>query len=349
MSAPASTPQVPQQQPRPGDLILQIGSGYIASMALHAVIELGIADHLAREPRAVADLAREVHANEDALYRTLRLLASLGIFTESAPRVFAHTPASETLRTGVPGSMRDLVRWWADPFHFRVYAEFMHSLRTGQTCVEKITGGLPIFDYFPTDPQESEVFNNAMTSFSSVEVPAALAAYDFSGIGVLVDIAGGHGQMICAILEKYPQMRGILTDLDHVLAGAAQAVRRAGMENRCALQTCDFFHSAPAGGDAYILKHIIHDWDDFKALAILRNIHTAMGEKKGKVILLEMVLTPGNDPHPGKFLDMEMLAIASGRERTEAEFAELFQRAGFRLTRILPTESPVCVVEAVKV
>jgi len=336
-----------QHKPNPADIVLATGAGYIASIALNCVVELNIADRIAEAPRPVAELAHESGANEDALFRVLRLLASLGIFTETVPRTFAHTPASEILRSGAQGSLRDLVRWWSDPFHFRIYAEFMHSVRTGHTCVEKITT-VPIFDYFPTDPHESEVFNAAMTSFSRIEVPAALEAYDFGGIGVLVDVAGGHGQMICEILAKYPQMHGILTDLDHVLAGAAHAIRQHGMEDRCALQTCDFFRSVPPGGDAYIMKHIIHDWDDHRALTILRNIFTAMGEKKGKVILLEMVLTPGNDPHPAKFLDIEMLTVASGRERTEAEFAELFHRAGFRLTRIVPTKSPVCVIEAVR-
>ena len=334
--------------PTPGDHVLQISAGYIASICLNVAVELGIADRISAAPRAVSDLAQETETNEDALYRILRLLASVGVFVEAAPRAFAHTPASETLRSGAPGSMRDLVRWWCDPFHFRIYAELMHSVKTGQTCAEKVTLK-PLFEYFPTDPRESEVFNHAMTSFSSVEVPAALEVYDFSGIGTLVDIAGGHGQMICTVLQKYPQMRGILTDLDHVLAGAAQAIRRAGLEDRCTLQTCDFFHSAPAGGDAYIMKHIIHDWDDPRALTILRNIHIAMGEKKGKVILLEMVLPPGNDPHPAKFLDIEMLTMVSGRERSEADFAELFQRAGFKLTRIVPTRMPISVIEAVKV
>jgi hypothetical protein len=313
------------------------------------VLELGIADHISNEPRTVADLAREAQAHEDALYRTLRLLASLGIFAEGPSRTFTHTPASETLRAGAHGSLRDLLRFWCDPFHFRAYAEFLHSVRTGQPCVERITGGRHVFEHFATDPAESEAFNRAMTSFSLVEVPAALEVYDFSGIGTLVDIAGGHGQMISAILLKYPQMRGILTDLDHVLAGAAQALRRAGVEGRCTLQTCDFFHNAPAGGDAYIMKHIIHDWDDFKSLTILRNIHAALGDRKGKVILLEMVMPAGNEPHPAKFLDLEMLAMPGGKERTEAEFAELFQRAGFKLTRILPTRSPISVIEAVKV
>jgi hypothetical protein len=343
MSAPATQPQ-----PNPADRVLQVSAGYIASIALNAAVELNVADLLAGVPRPVADLAHECGANEDALYRVLRLLASHGIFTETAPRTFAHTPASEMLRSGAKGSLRELTRWWCDPFHFRIYAEFMHSVRTGRTCVEKVTGGVPIFDYFPTDKHESEVFNAAMTSFSRIEVPAALEAYDFSGIGVLVDVAGGHGQMICEILKKYPQMRGILTDLDHVIAGAAQCIRQHGMEDRVALQTCDFFHSVPIGGDAYVLKHIIHDWDDHRALTILRNIFNAMGNKKGKVILLEMVMNTGNEPHPVKFLDLEMLAVASGRERTEAEFAELFARAGFRLTRVVPTKSPICVIEAVK-
>lgn len=342
----STAPQI--HQPQPADVIFQVGAGYIASIALNAAIELGIADRISAAPRPVADLARETKTNEDALYRTLRLLASVGIFRESAPRAFSHTPPSETLRAGAPGSLRDLLRWWCDSFHFRIYAEFMHSVRTGNPCADKVLG-MPAFDYFPTDPRESEVFNNAMTSFSAVEVPAALEVYDFSGIGTLVDIAGGHGLLMCMVLQKYPQMRGVITDLEHVLKGAPEIIRRHGVEGRVTTQSCDFFKTAPAGGDAYIMKHIIHDWDDPRALTILRNIHTAMGDKKGKVILLEMVLPAGNDPHPAKFLDMEMLAMVSGRERSEAEFADLFQRAGFRLTRVVPTKAPVCVIEAVKV
>jgi len=345
MSSPA--PATPHS-PTPADLALQIGAGYIASIALNVAIELNVPDVLAGGPRTIADLARETKTSEDGLYRIVRLLASVGIFTESAPRTFSNTPASEALRAGVPGSMRDLLRWWCDPFHFRVYAELMHSVRTGETCAERITR-IPVFDYLATDPREQEVFNRAMTSFSSVEVPAVLAAYDFSGIGTLVDIAGGHGFGICAILQKHPAMRGILTDLEHVVKGAAETARSFGVEARLTTQSCDFFKTAPAGGDAYMMKHIIHDWDDARSLTILRNIHAAMGEKKGKVILLEMVLAPGNDPHPVKFLDIEMLAMVSGRERSEAEFASLFERAGFRLTRIVPTQSPVCVIEAVKV
>ncbi len=336
------------QQPNPADLVLQVGAGYIASISLNVAVELGIPDLLAGGPRPIRDLAAQARVNEDALFRVLRLLASLGVFTESAPRTFANTPASETLRAGVPGSVRDLIRFWCDPFHFRIYAELMHSVRTGQPCADKVLG-MPVFDYFGNDPRESEIFNRAMTSFSAIEVPAALEVYDFSGIGTLVDIAGGHGHMLCAILRTYPRMRGILTDLSHVLEGAAESIRRHGVESRVTVTACDFFKSAPPGGDAYIMKHIIHDWDDDKAGLILRNIHAALGAQQGKVILLEMLLTPGNDPHPAKFLDIEMLALPRGRERTAEEFAALFARAGFRLTRIVPTRSPISVIEADKV
>lgn len=338
-----------QQQPTPADHALQIASGYLASVSMNIVIELGIPDKIAAAPRQIAELARETTTNEDALYRIMRLLASVGIFTEAGPRAFAHTPASATLRADAPDSVRDMVRFWCDAFHFRVYAELMHSVRTGETCVERVTGGKPIFEFLPTDPRESEVFNRAMVSFSAQVIPAVLEAYDFSGIGTLVDVAGGHGSVLCAILAKVPQMRGILADLDHVLKGAGETIRRHGVEARVTLQTCDFFKAVPAGGGAYIMKHIIHDWPDEKALTILRNITTAMGEKKGKLILIETVIKPGNDPHLGKFIDIEMLAMPGGRERTEAEFFALFDRAGFRLTRVVPTKSPLCVLEGVRV
>jgi hypothetical protein len=345
MSAPAS---VPQQQPDPAQHVMQVGSGYLASISLNIAIRLGIPDLLAAGPRTVSELAQQTTTYEDALYRMLRALASVGVFTESAPRTFANTPPSNLLRTGVEGSLRDAVLWWCDPFHFRIYSEFLHSIRTGQPTADKVLG-MPIFDYFPTDPKESEEFNNAMVSFSSLTVPAVLEAYDFSGIGTLVDVAGGHGGLLGPVLAKYPKMRGILTDLEHVLAGAKVHLERHGVAGRCTTVVCDFFKSVPAGGDAYVMKHIIHDWDDEKCLLILRNIATAMGGKKGKVILVEAVMPAGNEPHLVKFLDLEMLAMPGGRERTEAEYAALFERAGFRLTRVVPTKSPMSVIEAVRV
>jgi hypothetical protein len=338
-------------QPRqvtPAEIALQTGLGYMASICLHVATELRIADLLADGPLPVSELARRASVHEDALYRVLRLLASIGIFQETSPRTFALTPPADVLREASPNSIRDMVLWISDPFHFKVYADLMHSVVTGQTAADRVLG-MPVFDYFREDRQEGETFNRAMTTFSTAVIPAALEVYDFSGTSVLVDVAGGHGQVIFAILQKYPQVRGILSDLDHVLEGARPRLRQFGLDGRCELRPCDFFKAVPEGGDVYLMKHIIHDWDDERALLILRNIHRAMGAKNGKVVLFESVLAAGNEPHLAKFIDIEMLALPGGRERNADEFRDLFARAGFRLTRILPTKSLMCVIEAERV
>jgi hypothetical protein len=330
----------------PSQHVFQIATGYIASTALYVATRLRIADQLASGPRSADDLARATGANTDALYRVLRALSSVGIFEEVSPRVFANNPPSSTMRSGSPGSTYDMSLWIADPFHLRVYAEAMHSVTTGDSAVEKAVG-VPVFEYFPRNPELSEIFNNAMTSFSAFVVPAVLAAYDFSGIGTLVDVAGGHGQLLMSILEKYPGMRGLLFDMDHVIAGAVPRIRAAGLESRVTTQTGDFFKEVPSGGDAYIMKHIIHDWDDDRAAAILTNIGRAMNAG-GRVILVESVLAPPNTPDFGKLMDLEMLLLPGGRERTEQEFRDLFDRAGFRLTRTVATQSPLSVLEGVR-
>ena len=206
------------------------------------------------------------------------------------------------------------------------------------------TVGVPVFEYFPKHPEESEIFNNAMTMFSAMVIPAVLEVYDFSGIGTLVDVAGGHGRVLTSILQKYPSMRGVLFDLEHVLAGARAAIDSLGLSDRCRTVSGDFFKAVPAGGDAYIMKHIIHDWDDERAATILKNIRSAMNPG-GRVILLESVVAPGNQPDFAKLIDLEMLLMPGGRERTEQEFRDLFARAGFELTRIIPTQSPLSVIE----
>ena len=343
MDHAVSTPTAPPDL-QASQHVFQIALGYIASTALYAAVKLKIADQLASGPRPVADLARATGANEDALYRVLRLLASVGVFEETSPRQFANTAPSSTMRAGIPGSVHDMALFMADPLHFRVYADAMHSVTTGQPAIEK-TVGMPAFEYFAKDREESEVFNNAMTGFSTRVISAALDVYDFSGIDTLVDVAGGHGQVLISILKKYPPMRGVLSDVDHVIAGAVARIREAGLEGRMKTDVIDFFKAVPEGGDAYIMKHILHDWDDDRALTILRNIKKAM-KPGGRVILLESVLQPGNTPDFGKLIDLEMLLFPGGRERTEAEWASLFRRAGFELSRIVPTQSPLSVIEA---
>ncbi len=326
-------------------LLFRLGTGYMASAALQVALKLEIADRFSSDPLPVSELAKATGADEDALYRVIRALASLGLFEEPAPRTFVLTLAGGMLRKG-PGSFRDMGLWITSPFHFRVYSEMMHAVTTGKPAAEKVIG-MPVFEYLAANKELSDIFNNAMTGFSAGVAPAALEAYDFGGIDVLVDVAGGHGMVLTSILRQYPGMRGVLFDLPHVVAGSGPVIEAAGVKDRCTTSSGDFFKEVPPGGDAYIMKHIIHDWDDARAAVILRNIRRALdGKAHGRVILLESVLQPGSEPDLGKLIDLEMLMLPGGRERTEAEFAALFASAGFELARVVPTRSPLSVVEA---
>jgi cyclopropane fatty-acyl-phospholipid synthase-like methyltransferase len=320
--------------------------GYMISAAIYVAAKLGIADLLANGPKPVAELAKATSTNEDALYRTLRTLAGSGIFTETSGRKFGLTPVAEGLLTGRDSS-RDAIVWLADPFHFGIYADLMHSVKTGKPAAEHVYGA-PLFEVFARKElaEEAQVFNTAMTSFSAQTIPAVLEVYDFSGIGTLMDVAGGHGYLLTSILQKYPKMRGVITDLAHVVNGAESRIQELGLSDRCTACAGDFFQSVPSGVDAIIMKHIIHDWDDERAITILTNCRKAL-PANGKVILLESVLPEGNEPHFGKILDLEMLALPGGLERTEAEYRRLFEKAGLRLNRVVPTKSPLSVVDAV--
>ena len=343
MSQTVSSVQPPSQAP--AQLLFQIATGHFMASALQVVVRLGIPARLATGGLTAGELASATGVQEDALYRVLRALAAAGVFEETAPRRFMLSEAGQALRPDVPGSMHDMALWVTSPFHFKVYGEMMHSVRTGQPAAEKVIG-MPVFEYFPRDPELSEIFNNAMTTFSNQVIPAALEAYDFSGIDLLVDVAGGHGAVLTTILQQHPTMRGVLFDLDHVIAGAKPRIAAAGLAGRLQTEVGNFFTKVTPGADAYIMKHIIHDWDDDRALRILHNIRTAMGAKRGRVILLESVISPGNTPDLGKIIDLEMLVMPGGKERTANEFEQLFTQAGFELTKIVPTRSPLSVIEA---
>jgi O-methyltransferase domain/Dimerisation domain len=339
-----STSTTPQEVPA-GQLVFQVASGFMASAALQVAVRLDIAARLSNGPRPVADLAREAGVQTDGLYRVLRALASVSIFVESSPRTFALTPAAELLRKR-PGSLGDGIEFITDPLHFQTYAQALHSVQTGQPAGEKVVG-MPLFEYLSKTPQWSASFNNAMTAFSANVMPAVLKAYDFSGIGTLIDVAGGHGHVLTSVLREHPQMRGVLFDLEHVIAGSGPLLAASGVQNRVRAESGDFFKAVPAGGDAYIMKHIIHDWDDERAAAILSNIRKALdGKPEGRVILLEAVLAAGNAPDFAKLLDLEMMLFPGGRERTAEEFGALFDRVGLKLTKVVPTESMLSVVEA---
>ena len=331
----------------PQQHILQVASGYIASAALYVAVRLNIADLLAGGSKSVAELAAATGSREDALYRVLRLLVSLGIFEERAPRRIGLNASAQVLRRDQPGSLHGIALFWPDPFHFRTYAELLSSVQSGRPAVDKVFG-MPLFEYLAGNPAYSEIFNDAMTALSAPVIGAALQAYDFSGYGTIVDVAGGHGEVLMAILQACPNSKGILAEVGHVVQGGLPRIRAAGLQQRCEAVVCDFFKAVPAGGDAYVMKHIIHDWDDERALLILKNIALAMGDKNGHVVLLESVIPAGPEPDLGKFIDIEMLALPGGKERTQQEFADLFAAAGFRLTRVVPTASPLSVVEAVR-
>jgi hypothetical protein len=276
----------------------------------------------------------------------MRALASCGVFAETGERVFELTPMAELLRADIEGSVRDVAIFMGADWHWQVWGDAMYSARTGKVAWEHVHG-TEVFPYFAAHAGAARVFDNAMTSFSKMVAKAVVAAYDFSSVGKLADIAGGHGSLLAAILRANTHMKGLLFDMPQVIAGAGERLEAEGVAERCELASGDFFQSVPEGADAYLMKHIIHDWDDARALAILKNCHRAMPET-GKLLLVEVVIPPGNEPHFGKIQDLEMLLSPGGLERTADEFRELFAAAGFELTRIIPTASPMSVIEGVK-
>lgn len=330
----------------PAERVMQLAGGYVISSALNAAIRLNIAETLAEEEMSIASLARKVNVEEDALFRVMRMLTSLKVFAQVRPRVFSNNEVSNTLRSDAPNSQRPSVEFITDPFHFKIFADMVPTIQTGRTAVELVTGG-KAFEALENDVDEQRRFNDAMTNMAGRAAPAILEAYDFSGIETLVDVAGGHGVLLTSILQKHQQLKGVLFDLPHVIEGAANRIAELNLTRRCSTVAGDFFQSVPSA-DAYIMRHIIHDWDDEHALLILKNCHQAMAKTGArKLLVVEMILPTANEPHPSLFLDIEMLMFPGGRERTEQEYAALLERAGFRLTRVIPTRSPNCLIEAV--
>jgi ubiquinone/menaquinone biosynthesis C-methylase UbiE len=320
-------------------------TGYWLSQSIYAAAKFGIADLLKNGPLPIDELAQKTSTNPDALYRLLRALASVGIFAEGPPRQFSLTPLAAPLQAGVPDSKRALALMSGDE-QFQAWTEILYSIQTGKKAFDKVFGK-PIFDYLGEHLDKAQVFDAAMVGIHGRESAAVHSAYDFSGINTIVDIGGGNGSQLIALLQANPKMRGILFDLPHVVERAKEPVAAAGLAGRCELVAGSFFESVPAGADAYFMRHIIHDWEDEKSLTILRNCHRAMPEN-GRLLIVESVIPPGNEPFAGKFLDLVMLLIPGGKERTEVEYRSLFQQANFELSKIVPTGSEVSVIEAAK-
>jgi hypothetical protein len=339
--APAASPA---SQAAAAQLVLRIATGYVASAALHAALRLDIPDRLVERAKRVSALAAETGVHEDTLYRVLRALGSIGIFKEGPEATFSLTPAGAMLLNR-PGSLRPTAMWVTQPLSLRLFAEIMRALGTGQPTLEAVAGQ-PLFALLESDQEQSALFNDAMTSMTATVMPAVLKAYDFSDAGRLVDVGGGHGYLLAAILRQYPEAHGVLFDREHVVAGAGSVIADAGVGSRCEIRGGDFFDGVPAGGDTYLLKNIVHDWDDDAALTILRHVRRAIdGRPSARVLIIDSVIEPGVRFDVGSFMDLNMLLLLGGRERTAAEFTALVQRAGLALTRIVRTESPVCVLE----
>lgn len=337
----------PASAPPPSDVMLQMVSSFWVTRAICIAAQLGLADLVKAEPQTAAQLAAATGTHERSLYRLLRALASVGIFVEDEAQRFAQTPLSDTLRTDAPVSLRWTAMVELGQEHFVGWGNLLHSIQTGEIAFEAHYK-MNAWEYYAQNPEHGQNFNNSMTGFTALVNQALRQAYDFSGFTKLVDVAGGLGALLASILPDYPALQGVLFDQPHVLADAGPLLEAAGVRDRCELVSGDFFQAVPAGGDAYILKFIIHDWDDDRSIAILRNIHRAM-PAHGKLLLGEMVVPPGNQPDFSKFLDLNMLVMTGGCERTAEEFRQLLGKAGFRLTRIVATSSPMSLVEAEKV
>jgi hypothetical protein len=342
-----ATTQVPaRKETQPYEQVMQLAGGFAITSALYTATKLDIPDLLAEGPRPVSELAAATKTNEDALYRVLRALASLGVFEESGGRKFALTPVSEALRSDAPGSAKDMVLWLGNRFHFHVWAELPYSVQTGKPAVEHLYGK-PAFEVLSTLPDVAHDFNAGMTCISRQLAPAVLGAYDFSGVDTLMDVAGGHGFVLCEVLSRYPKLKGILFDMPSVVEDPKCAQCLLQVNHRCRTMAGNFFDHIPSGADAYYMQHIIHDWDDEPALKILGNCRQALqGQKNGKLLVVDSVISEDSRPHPGKLLDLEMLLMPGGRERTEAQFRALFGKAGFEITRIAPTRAADSVIEA---
>jgi hypothetical protein len=325
--------------------LIQMGTGGAVAHVVHIAAKLGLADLLADGPRSAAELAGPLVLHAPSLHRLMRTIASLGLLTEGEAGRFSLTKLGVALKTGAPGSARATLLMTGSSWVGTGFANLLHSVQTGRTGFEKAQG-MPFFDYLAQHPEDASIFSEAMVGLHGAEPPAVAAAYDFSPFGTVVDVGGATGNMLAAILARYPEPRGLLFDRPHVVADATRLLKANGIVDRVTIEAGDFFQTVPTGGDAYILSHIMHDWNDEQCLTILGHCRKAM-KPDARLLIVEMVLPPGDAPHPGKILDMVMLVLIGGQERTEAEYAHLLDKAGFRLNRVVATPSPVTVLEAV--
>lgn len=327
--------------------MLDLTIGHWIAQLTYVAARLNLADLLKDGPRTAAQLATAAGVQAPALYRVLRTLASVGVFAETKGGRFKLTPLAATLRSDVPGSMRAFAIMINEKYTWDSWTELLHGVKTGEIPFVK-AHGVHTFEYLEQHPNDLSVFGEAMTSMSETDNPTIAAAYKFSAIRTLVDVGGGHGSLLATILKANPKLKGVLFDQPSVIARAKQDqhVTAKGIAKRCTLESGSFFETVPPGGDAYIMKYILHDWNDEQCVKILANCRDAMNER-GRVLVVDNVIPPGNDPSWGKLVDIQMLVIG-GRERTKKEFAGIFKQAGLKLARVVATKCPLSIIEGVR-
>jgi len=338
---------VSSENPAPPALqILEITySNLVIARAMYAFAKMGIPDLIGDGECSAEELAPKVGADRDAFYRLLRTLSTAGVVSESADHRFTLGPLGQALRSDLPGSMRAWAIFSGEPFYLQAWEHIVHSIQTGRPGFEQ-AHKLPVFEYIGAHPEAAQIFDDAMTSLTAMEAPAIIDAYDFSGIGTLIDIGGGKGLFLRSVLKAHPSVKGVLLDRPGAADGVDALVAQDGLAGRCKVVAGDFFESVPVGADAYLLKYVIHDWDDERSVAILKNCRRAMSAN-AKLLLIETVVPPPGEPHFAKLQDLEMMVLSGSRERTVDEYSRLLDLADFELVRVVPTTEPGSVIEAI--
>ncbi|MFN2531963.1 MAG: methyltransferase [Pyrinomonadaceae bacterium] len=332
-------PEVPPQA-----AMLNIINGFWISRAVYIIAKLGIPDILRDGARTAEELAQATNTHAQSLFRVLRALASVGVVAVEDDNRFRLTPLSETLVTDAQGSLRWFVISELGEEHYSAWEDVIHSVRTGEIAFDHHFG-MPVWEFFSRNPENAALFNNSMSSMTAAVNAAIASVYDFSLFKNIVDVGGGHGGLITAVLSVNPNLQGVLFDAPQVIEGSSERIAAAGLSERCETVGGDFFESVPAGGDCYILKWIIHDWNDEQSITILKNCRNQM-TPDGRLILVEAVVPESNEPHFAKFIDLNMLVMTGGKERTAREYEQLLATAGFKVNKILPSDLPTSVIEA---
>ncbi len=337
-----------RRRPSANEQMLGLLTGYWVSQLIFVAARLGIADALGRGAMAPAAIAKKVGAHPPYVRRLLRALASVDIFAETPDGKFRMTPLAETLKRNEPGSLRPFALMVVDNYNWAAWGALEHGIRTGELPFDHVHK-MPAFAYLQQHPEKEREFSASMASISGPENAAVAQAYPFSKFSTMVDVGGAHGHLVSEILTQHRNLRGVLYDQPAVVSAATHSgfITNPVIRGRCATVGGDFFREVPAGADLYVLKYIIHDWDDEKAIRILRNCREGM-KRDGRVLVVEHVIPPGNGADWGKLLDINMMVVPGGQERTKLEFQKVMAKAGLTLKRVLPTTSPLSIVEATR-